>query len=134
MFAHAAKLTRAGANLDAKPFPKPALPQSFVSDSQAPRLPIWHFDHDASATPALVSNLTCVSRGMGNGRMTVATAVTLEQAAVKTMPSPDGKAQSVDIDLPLTPAFVIQKMYLKTSTLNADSHFLYPLPAEIDLS
>jgi hypothetical protein len=134
LFAHAQKRTGTFANIGVKPFPAPKVPTEEITDSQAPRHAIWHFDHDPKKTPASITNLTCLSRGMGNGRMTVANAVTLEQAAIKTVPSANGKVASVDIDLPLKPEFVILNGYLKTSTLPADSHFLYPLPAEIDLS
>jgi hypothetical protein len=50
---------------------KPEQPTKFIPDSQAPLHAIWHFEHDATKDPAKVSKLTCLSRGMGNGRMTV---------------------------------------------------------------
>jgi hypothetical protein len=126
MFAQAGK--RASfKDLGAAPFPAPPFPQQSIDDSLAQSLPVWHFEHDAASTPNKVTNLTCLCRGMGNGRMTVATAVTFENAGIKTV-------QGVDIDLPLTPDFVIQKGYLKTGKLAAGAHFLYPLQAEIDLS
>jgi hypothetical protein len=134
LFGHAAKQSPSFANLGVRPFPKPELPSKPVSDAQSVLHAVWHFEHDAATDPARVRNLTCLSRGMGDGRMTVATSVTLEQAAVKTAPSADGKRPSEVIDLPLTPLFVIRTGYLKASSLRADSHFLYPLAAEIDLS
>jgi hypothetical protein len=126
MFAQAGKRALLQ-DLGASPFPAPPFPQTTIDDSVADILPVWHFDHDAAKTPAKVTNLTCLCRGMGNGRMTVATAVTLESAGIKT-------AQGLDIDLPLTPDFVIQKGYLKSSKLGAGAHFLHPLQAEIDRS
>jgi hypothetical protein len=134
LFMQGAKRAPTFANLSSRPFPRPEQPTKFIKDSQAPLHAIWHFEHDATKEPAKVSKLTCLSRGMGNGRMTVATEVTVEKAAVKTAPSPDGTTASVDIDLPLTPAFVIRSAYLKASSLPADSHFLYPLQAELDVS
>lgn len=126
MFAQAGKRAPPQ-DLGGVPFPAPPLPQKVVSDAVAPTLPIWHFDHAVGSTPAKVTNLTCICRGMGNGRMTVATAITLESAGIKTL-------QGVDIDLPLTAGFVIQHGYLKKSKLAAGAHFLFPLAAEIDLS
>src|SRR6185369_12503150 len=126
MFAQAGQRTSVS-NIGAVPFPAPPIPEKTIPDEQAALHAIWHFDHDAGKDPARVKNLTCLARGMGSGRMTVATAVTLEHAGIKL-------AQGGDIDLLLTPAFVIHKGYLKRGSLGANAHFLYPLQAELDVS
>jgi hypothetical protein len=126
LWAQAARRT-SFSDVGASPFPEPAASKIEVSDFLARFLPVWHFDHDAKGSPATIRNLTCLARGMGNGRMTVADAITLEKAAIKT-------ADGTDIDLPLDPSFVVTPGYLKKSHLVAGANFLYPLETEIDVS
>jgi hypothetical protein len=114
-------------DLGVSPFQKPPIPAFTVSDTVALTQAVWHFEHEASTAPQLVKNLTCIARGMGNGRMTVAKAITFESARIVTV-------KGTDIDLPLTPAFRLQHAYLKTGKLAANGHFLYPLQAQIDQS
>lgn len=125
MFMQAAKRVPAS-RLAVRPFPAPQPPKD-PKPEQIPFTPIWHFKHDAGASPAKVTELTCLARGMGMGRMGVCSAITYEGVRVVT-------SQGTDIDLPLTPDFVIHKSYLKQGAILKDQHFLYPLPAEIDVS
>lgn len=115
------------ADLGVVPFPKPVIPKGKIDDDDAVKRAVWHFDHDAGATPNRITNLTCISRGMGKGRMVVATEVAVERAGIVTV-------QGTAIDLPLTPQFLLRKGYLKSGKLVSGLSFLYPLPAEIDLS
>lgn len=109
------------------PFPKPAIPKGKIDDDDAVRQPIWHFDHDAGATPNRITNLTCISRGMGKGRMLVASEVAVERAGIVSV-------QGAAIDLPLTPQFLLRKGYIRNGKLRPGASFLYPLAAETDLS
>jgi hypothetical protein len=63
-----------------KSFPKPGVPQS-ISDEDAPNQAIWHW---TAQGPDKFTDVTCISRGMGMGTMTVCTEIAFGAVTVTT--------------------------------------------------
>ena len=122
------------AELEGTSFSAPPLPTEEVSDEDAAKLAIWHWT--AETNPARFSKVTCIARGMGNGRMTVCDEISFGEVIV----TPQGGSQ---VKLPLEAKFVVRRFGLDSGRINAfdptkpsvsGSHALYPLEANVDKS
>ncbi len=112
---------------------RPPASTTEVDDDAAADLPVWHWK---TSGPSEATDVTCLARGMGNGRMTVCDKIGFSEVFVK--PTGEG-AQPVPV--PLSDDFVVKTFQLEkghikpfATAAGPGTHFLYPLEAKVDKS